>query len=174
MSEKTNLRQMFEAREMSYKKATDRILEMMASALDAIVTFLASKGELSGTQLVWQEASYYPSSDEGHEGYIMLMGVIEHLVGQKFQLPNGQMVEVTEETADYFRRIIRIGIPLKLAVEGTEQEILQFMEETTKEDFEEGPGFDSAPQPDTFDMDELTEEQKQALAMFSGTSGTKN
>ena len=102
----------------------------------------------------------------------MLLGFVNYESGQEF-LMGGELVEITEDNKDYFQRVLRIGIPLTVALVNTKESVIQFLLNLNSAVMEE-PVDESPPikiKPDTneemeFDLDELTDEQKLALDMF--------
>ena len=168
-----NLKKMLEDRDVAYQKSTDAVLIEMKTAIKGITVFLRNKDELKNATISWEEVTYFKTPNENNDGFVMLLGVINYPVGERFMLPNGNVVEITEEIADYFRRIIRIGLPLKLAAEGTVEQVVEFMEATMKKDEDANDPTEVETSPE-FDLSELSEEQLQTLRLFSNQAGKKN
>lgn len=174
----SKLKELFEAREEAVKAGTDAIFEALSNVMTGAEQYLNVSDQLSGGTLEWENASFLPALEDEDDpiGYIIMSGMISHEPGQSFTLASGKVIEITETIAPYFRRMIRIGFPHKIATEGSIDEIVHFMQNVEK----------SLPQPAIddldmmvtssvadFDLDELSEEQRAALVL-SHPDGSKN
>lgn len=175
---KTKVKKLFENREKHFKDDTDAILDSMSTATAAIAKFIKKTDDvvIEGGELTWEDVTYIGGVEKDNEGYVIFIGVQSHQPGETFSLPNGQTVAITEETAEYFRRMIRVGLPFHLAVEGSAEEIVQFMEEAAKRDpydpYDLDMMLESEPSTE-FDLEELTDEQRESLMLHLKTSGYK-
>ncbi len=168
----SNITDLFKQRDALFAKATDNILEAIPHVLDGIVRYLNLRDEIQSGNLSWEEAMLFPSEDGG-ESFIMIVGVISYNPGEKFELPDHRIVEINENTADYFKRLIRIGIPVTMAENGTDEDIFEFLKKT--EDAENAPAPEPmSSDPTDFDLTELTDEQRKALELFEQTAGKKS
>lgn len=172
----SELKELFTQRDEAFKTSTDEILATLATAIEGITKFLDGRNEVRGGNLSFEDVMLFSGMEENEEGYVMLVGVISYAPGQTFTLPSGEVVAVTDFTADYFRRMLRIGIPYKLAVEGSMEDIVKFMEETAVQEQEMVDAVDASLDEDRseFDLSELTDEQKEALMLHMRSSGNKN
>lgn len=177
----SKLVKLFEAREEVLTISTEAIFEQLSNATQGIEKYLELGEQLSGGSLTWDEAVFLEALEGESDpvGYIILSGIIAHDPGQSFTLPTGRVITVTEATAPYFRRMLRIGIPHKIASEGSVDDVVQFMQEVEKElpartDLsDEMLDMVSSPETAQFDLDDLSEEQRQMLR-YAITPGTKN
>lgn len=168
-----DLKELFEAREQAYKERTQAILDAIPTATTSVADFLLSReGVKDGTTVRWEEIGYFPSS-ETHEDYIVLTGIIGYAPGSTFTMPNGEVIAITEATKDYFSKIIRVGLPVKIAVEGSAEDIVNYIKSTST-DSPNRPEPVQSEHNAEFDLDQLTEEQKQALMMFDTSQRNKN
>lgn len=171
-----NLKDLFEKRDETYSEQTEVIIEAIPHVLEGAKKFIQER-EPTSNDPEWKDISLMEEGD----GYVILIGTLEYNVGDMLQLPTGDMVEVSEDTADYFKRMLRIGIPLDLAKKGTEDEVCQFLIKTAEEneqaDDEEQALIEAIQQAqqtvdeEEFDTESLTEEQKEQLRLFTLSNG---
>ena len=181
-----DLKRLFEEREFNFKRDTTIILKKLLNALKAIVQFLDIHEKALKGDLVWEAISFV-AGDENEDDYIMMVGVISYVPGEKFTLSTGEQIIVTEDTVDYFRRVVRIGVPYEIAINSTVDEIVKFFEtrsvelesdmrdrliEAELEDKFFNEIFDR--EEEDFKLDELNDEQRKAFQLFSSPTGSKN
>lgn len=191
----TELKELFDKRDKEYQDQTQEIFKRITTVTEALSEFLRNtdddvdKGEIS-----WKDISLI------NNDFVTMVGLISFQPGQEVSTTEGEKVTVTKDTVDYFKRVIRFGIPYKLAVKGTKEEIFQFIVDREKAEKEqqqqavdafaeaaqldEGNMFTQSPispidnQP--FDLNALSEEQKKMLKLtvlagqVSNLGGRKN
>lgn len=190
--EKNTLEQMFSSRTEIFAFQTEQILTAIPGIVQASSLFLNEKESFkSGGKFEWNEISL--ANVGSTEPLIVLVGTLRFPVGSEVELKPGEKTIVTTDTAQYFLpRIARIAIPLKYA-ESSKEDVLQYLktieasqisdaEEIKKalhqvlgspaieEGHEELQGKvikkqDGVTTEEGFDMTQLTEEQRQRLAM---------
>lgn len=171
------LRELFKKREEAFKTQSEEIFASLPNVLDGCKRFVAHRGG-DAEMLEWDDVNYLPKdeNDENDREIVVLIGTISYNPGDSVTLPSGERVVVTENTVDYFKAMLRLGIPYELAVNGTSDQIYQFLDETIKvEHIEETDGHEpelemveDTPQPNSsgFNLDDLSAEQRAAVAMF--------
>lgn len=171
----TKLKEMFKKREEIQQTLLDSILKAMPNVLEAAEQFI---GEVEGStgNICWRDVEY----TEG-DNHVLLLGTMDYEVGSDVELPNGTVVRVTESTQEYFSRILRLGIPYDLAETGSVVDVYTFLseaaersEKTYEDQHEELLSLlQGTVTEDDFDLDSLTDEQKQQLQMFMMSAGDK-
>jgi hypothetical protein len=155
------LEQLFQHRERQYKSNTDRILNSMSKVIDGVVQFLSLKEELAQGQLTWQNIQM---QDE----VVMLIGFIEYPPGAKFTTTTGEEMVVSRENRDYFKRILRLGLPVDLVKKGEAQDVVDWLTGLSNQEEQE---VEMVELPEElagikdFNLDDLTPEQKLALTI---------
>lgn len=162
------LEQLFAHREQQFRRNTERILTSMKNVIDGVVQFLNLNEELAQGQLTWQDVQF-------RDEIVMLIGFIDYPPGAKFATSNGEVVVVSEQTVDYFRRIIRMGLPADLVHKNSADDTIAFLQEIQKQNEIEEVEMIELPVPDgveDFDLDSLTDEQKAALVVRKTAPGS--
>ncbi len=153
------LEQLFQTRDKQYKSNTDRILKSLDSVITGVVQFLGMKEELAQGQLTWQNIQM-------QQDVVMLIGIIEYPPGSKFATTQGETMVVSKENKDYFKRILRLGLPLDLVAKGSAEDVVEFLSGVDK-NAEEQVEYVELPAElagiQDFNLDDLTAEQKKAL-----------
>ncbi len=169
------LTELFEQREKMMDEHTDKIFKSMPNVLDGCREFVFSKqgGE---PNIEWENAFFVKE-----DNIVMIMASIGYDVGDTIQLETGEMITFTEETAPYFKAMLRIGIPINLATSGTVKEIFDFLSETVEHSEENSDihpqSIDfsgEANQDSGFNLEDLTEEQRQAMELFIASETMKD
>ena len=168
----SELKELFKKREDTFKTQSEEIFASVPNVLDGCKKFVTARGG-DGDLLEWDNISYL---DE--QNVVVLIGTISYNPGDTVELPNGRRVVVTENTAEYFKAMLRLGIPYDLAIEGSSEDIFNFLTETIE--VEEISDEDPVPEEmylDSgdygFNLDELDEEQRKAMEMFLKTESMK-
>lgn len=171
------LKELFKRRDETVERLNNGIINAIPNVVDAAQHFVREREGTKGN-LVWKDISLLES-----EGYVMLIGVLEYEVGEVVLLPNGMEFQLTEDTLEHFKRIIRLGVPYALAAEGSKDKVLEFFEQSAAEaeaealedDFDDILQLPVSDVDNTeFDLDALTEEQKQQLKLFALSHGGNN
>lgn len=170
-----DLKQLIEARDTEFKSKTKLILKEMIHVLRGTIKVLRLETEAANGNLVWEDVSLVHDELEDDD-FIMLVGAISYTPGESFTLPNGRDVKVTEDTVEYFRRLIRVGIPLSIAVDGDIDDVVEFLHKSIEEAEEDSGLIISSLDDDSeeFDLDDLSDTQREALLLFSKTAGGRN
>lgn len=165
---------LLEERDNIYHEFTYSILEQLApTVLVTAIEHLGLEDMAATGQVMWQDVAV--------TDYILtLVALVKYPPGSTYTTESGEEIEVTETMdQEYFTRVIRISIPLELAINGTIEEVRDFLEVTraeaqdrqeqyysTLDNLDEGMSTEATD----FDLDELTEEQRQKLNMFYKSS----
>lgn len=184
MSNIETVTNLFKQREEEYLEKTVQIFESMPNVIEAIIKFLDIEKEHSEGRLVWEEVKLF--DEVGEEGFVIMVGSIKYELGEKYELPTGEVIEVNESNIDYLQRWIRVGIPLNIAVEGSYEDVVEFLEANS----ESGGSIDAASlnqqivseqqstldqyKDEEFDLDDLSDEQRESLRIFSSIDGSEN
>lgn len=158
-----SIKDLFVSRADTFDKRTSKILKAMTGALEAIHEFMnVSVVEKQGGKLAWEDVSLV--IDTTKDAFVVLVGVIKYPPGTELELDSGQKVKVTKQTEPYFRRLVRAGIPLKVAGK-TKKQVLNYLKKMeAKETKQQEVSFldKLAQQEVEFDLSKLTEEQRKA------------
>lgn len=153
------LPQLFEARDKAADKATRNIFDAIPGAMEAI-NELTSLEEIksAGGDLVWDDLELI--EDE----LIILVGVIVFPPGCEVITTEGDKVKVTESTAPYFRRLVRVGLPLSVATQPKEEVVAYFkkVQENEQKQLDLAHLDESLNKETEFDLSALTEEQRRS------------
>jgi hypothetical protein len=172
----TDLKQLFKTRDEAVDKLTAGILKAIPNVIEAAQQFVRDREGTTGI-LEWKDVSYFEE-----DGYIMFIGLLEYQTGDTVTLPNGSYFELSEHNLDHFKRVIRLGVPYDLAASGTVEEVLKFLEASADDDSSEAQveleEFLQLPVSEVdnteFDLDALTDEQKEQLRLFALSNGGNN
>lgn len=170
----SELKELFDRRDNEHKKATKIIFKSLQNVVEGISEFIGANEEEEEPvgHFSWDDVVYlFNEVSLETNGLVLLMGSLSYSIGSKVPMPNGEIVEINEETVEYFKRIIRIGVPFTLAETGTKEEVVEFLQSSVQQ--EEGPAEETEMDISDFLVEDLTEEQQQALKMFSHLSGDK-
>lgn len=143
-----DIKNIFLIRDVTFYKHTIQILEMIPNVLEGIIHYLEIEEEAEQGNLIWEDIARF-DSEKLDGGFLMLVGVISYHPGESVDLADNDPIEITEDTAEYFKRIVRVGIPFSLASSGSVEEIVEFLEESGDTESEE-----------IFDMDQYSNEPK--------------
>lgn len=168
MEKREELETLFEYRDKVVKEASNRIFGKIQHVLGGIDVFLSEtdKAYANGS-ISWEDVQYMEDND-----IVVVFGVLSFVPGSKFDL-GGKTIEITEDNAGAFQRMVRIGIPIGLASEGTPDQIVQFLggveqrhesldDNNVRNLASELPALPQKKSKD-FDWEQLTEEQRKAL-----------
>jgi hypothetical protein len=157
--DKKTLERLFLVREQTFQRATEDILKALGAVINGVAAFLHLKEELAQGKLTWQNVQM-------QDDVVLLIGIIEYPPGAKFITSQGEQMVVSKENKDYFKRILRIGLPISLVENGTAEDVVRFMSNADK-DAEEITETVEVPEElaniSDFNLDDLTDAQKSAL-----------
>jgi len=161
----SDIKKLFEQRQEAFNNLSREILEKLPNVLEASRQFVVDSGS-THARLQWQDISYFEEQD-----FIIILGTLEYSPGETVLLPGGESVTVTEDQAEYFKSVLRLGVPYRLAEHGTTQEIYEFLK--TASEMEEDPTetIESVRDNTEFDLEELTDDQRKALEMAQFIKG---
>lgn len=170
----TNLKEMFNRRETITKNLLDQIVRELEDVLDATQDFIRERAGSDGV-VQWEDITY-----DKDDGLVTIVGMLEFLPGDVIELED-KTITITEQTQEYFKQAFRLDLPYDLVNEGTYDHVTTFLQEAaiTHIDATDGDngGGDNSPPTEVdlsdFDVDSLTEEQKEQLLLFSSI-GTSN
>lgn len=163
------LKTIFKHRQTMFEKNTDSIFTALTPVTDGIVEYLNLKDEISQGQLAWTNVLH-----QELEGLVTMIGLIQYPPGAEFDTANGEKMVVSEDTAEYFNRIIRFTLPYELVDRGTTEDVVKFLQELEREgdDHVELSGDADQLILADFNYDDLTEEQKAAIMADRGDEST--
>lgn len=176
------LRDLFDERDKQFENFTIKILSTMVHVLDGVITFLDLSNEAQNSNLIWEDVILYHDSVIEND-FVVLVGSVTYNIGDKLSLPNGEVIEVTEDNVDYFKRTIRVGVPYQLASEGTSDEVVEYLERAEQEAEKKEENLERFLQEHSsalssssteFDLDDLTEKQRHSYQLFLRTKGGKS
>lgn len=149
--EKPTLSQLLVKREKIYKETTIKILQVLKNVFAAAHEVLDDE---TNNFIEWVHVEQ-PTSE-----HIVIIGMCMYPVGYTITTPDGNEIEIDKENREYFGRVIKLGMPIKLAEEGKITEISEFLKnhDHTFPVQERGTGFS----PEGF-----TKEQLQQIELLS-------
>lgn len=180
-----DLRSKFVSRKEEFYKSTKDIFSNIQHILDAIVEYMDVKALYErGGKLEWVDISFIDKHVD--DPYCILMGNVWYPVGTEIVLENGSKVKVTKETEEYFRKLLRVGLPLKVLESKDKQIALDYLAKTEAEMIEEEDEMrerlhaelerhfgddddEELVEAGDFDMSTLTPEQIEQLKLFPKT-----
>ncbi len=177
----TELKELFKKRAETFKSFSDQIFNSLPNVIGGCKKFVAFKGA-DQDLLNWEEIKFVEEHD-----IVLLVGYLSYKPGDTVVLPSGESIVVNENTAEYFKAMLHIAIPYKLATSGTVEDVYEFLVDTM--DMEENEEDEEnviteeqakrmlAAPVESFDLEELDEEQKEKLKMYMASnndSGEKN
>ena len=149
---------MFKHRDEMLYQETMTILTEMTPILTGAARFIDDTyGTDPNRKLVWEGINLI-------EGMITLVGVVSYAPGSTLMFDD-ELMNVTEDNSDYFQQLIRIGIPMPIAMTASADEVYDHLLSLHEKDAQHKID-DVAPLAD-FDLELLTDEQKQSLTTFS-------
>lgn len=162
------LKELFKKRDELVTQLGEEIFNSIPNVVDGCKKFVVEKGA-DPELLKWDDVHFLEDNE-----IVLLIGSITYKPGDTVTLPNGEKLEISENTAQYFQAMLRLGIPYNLATTGSVDEIYNFLKETIEVDDDTEVVNEAVVNDNTgFDMNELTEEQKKAMELFT-PSGSKN
>lgn len=168
-----DVKQLFKIRDEAFRAGTKSILEHMLPVLEGAIEFLKLQVEAQNGNLSWEDVTLF---DETDGPYVVVVGVVSYEAGDLATMPSGETVTVTDETAEYFHRLFRIGVPLELATSGTTEEVVYYLQ--SMEDESEAQLLkeleDIVSNEDEFNLDDLSDDQIEKMKMFSGIDGSRS
>jgi len=169
----TNLIDLFHARDDAFDDYSQKIFDSITNVIDGCNRFVAKRG-ITPQMLKWEGISLIKD-----DHIVLLFGTVSYHPGDHLVLPDGEELEITDEAPGHFTAMVRFGIPYDLVVDGTDDEIYSFLNDTIEERLEVSAELldglrphskrtiDIEPQAvDDFDLDGLTEEQKENMKLF--------
>jgi hypothetical protein len=165
----TKVTKLFQKRDMQFSKATKQIAAAMAGVIAGVVQFINLNEEMAQGTLTWQDIQL-------EDDLFLLVGEVNYTAGDKFTTPENESIEVTEHTAEYFKRIVRMALPINLVDNNDPDETLKFLRKVSQEqELDITSKLKSLPsQVDTalfgFDLDSLDDQQ---LILSQTPSDTK-
>jgi hypothetical protein len=172
-------------REETYQQQTKDIFFHILHVLEGIVEVLGVHSAVDAKLLTWDNIVIVRSEKTpDDDGVVLVTGSILPTIGEMVTLPTGEEIEITKNTQEYFKRPIRAGVPISLAENGTKKEVVEFLQqimenledEIEMEDLDD-PELSEQPIPlhsSDFNLDDLTEEQRQSLNLFNAFRGNRN
>ena len=166
-----DIRQLLKQRDNLYRNQTIAAFDSVHEVLEGVEEYLSSVDPSYGFgTFEWEEIAIHEQ-----DGLLMLLGFVNYEPNQEF-LMGGELVEITDENVAYFQRVLRINIPIDVALADDKERLIQFLvnlNNAIQEEDQEAPPVKLIPdgQPETnydFDLDELTDEQKAALMDVTG------
>lgn len=148
-------------RDEIYSQYTTSAMEMIENVLIAAESMLDSPTE---------DGVEWKAIELGEKGSIIVVGVMTFPIGAMVS-PDGDSIPVMidEDNQDDLKKILRIGIDPVLASTGTVEEIQEFFKNRNEELSmkELNQRLKDIKQEEDFDVDGLTDEQKEKLMLFT-------
>ncbi len=123
--------ELFELRFKTYESTTKDIYKAMVPAVQGIEQFMQfDQLKKDGAELQWDDIELAVIENEQ---VLILIGLIFYPVGTEVKMENESIVKVTEDTAPYFRRLVRVGLPLSMTTKSKE-DVVTYFEKMEKEE----------------------------------------
>lgn len=168
-TEQRDLINLFKERDEAVKKASSAIFDQISDALSGVNEYLQTIDDsVSNGELSWEDIQMVD------ENTVMLVGMISFPPGTKFQVEEGNTIEITEANQMYFQKVFKVGLPMEIALDDSKDNVINFLKGTQKfvADSKDEPVIVKDEQPEAeFDLDQLTEQQR--LALITQTKSDK-
>ncbi len=156
----SDLEEIFQDRQEMYDDYTNALFEVLSeNVLAASYEVL----KLNPENTMWQEVQLV-------DNVVLLVCIVIYHSGDTVVLEHGESLVLTDETAKEYQRIIRIGVPVQLAVTGTQEDVVKFLQESGNSPHRHAASTtvgDTVATIDGFSKEGLTEEQIKQLALFN-------
>lgn len=154
------LENLFIKREKEYEANTTEILLNIKTVTKAAKTFLEiyiNKDYITG-DIQWKQVYLV-------DGYLLVFGIWRFDLGTT-TIVDGEMLTITKELAEDFRRNIRVSLPAKMA-SSSHDDVVNFLRMINEEsDGEENESFSDTDTTE-FNVDNLTDDQKASLLLHT-------
>lgn len=155
---------MFKHRDEMFYNETTKILKHMTPVLTGATDFIdETYGTDANRKLVWEGINLI-------EGIVTLVGVVSYAPGSTLTFED-EVMNVTDDNSEYFQQMIRIGVPIPVVMTESAEEIYQYLISLQEHDTS-AHKVDDVAATDDFDLDLLTDEQKQSLTTLSHNINT--
>jgi len=165
----TDLKTLFDKRDEQFSKETIKIFEKINTTLGCVTAYLSDVNEAVAQGIIsWEDTTIMDDT-------IIIIGMVDYEIGSTIALA-GMDFTISEENIDEFQSVIHMQVPFKLADEGDEDKLMDYLYE-----FGEGKNMDefqSLISPTKipvleheFDLSELSEEQRQSLKLSNPKGG---
>lgn len=153
----TELEEIFAERDELYYDYTKALFEVLN---DTALTATYEVMNLNPDNVMWQDVQLF-------DDVVLLVAFVTYKPNDVIVAENGEKITLDETTAELYQRIIRIGLPVKLAATGTKEEIMKFLRESNKQTQDKEISLGDTPDTiDGFSKDNLTEEQIKQLQLL--------
>jgi hypothetical protein len=163
-----DLKALFEVRDEQYSKETTKIFKLINNTVTCVTAYLCDMDERVAQGIVkWEDVSII-------EDMLVVIGSVNYEVGTTITL-DGKEYQIREDNIDEFQSVAHMSIPLDMAIDDDEDEIMAYLYDigmdSNIEDFTSvlTPHHDSIESE--FDLSELSEEQIQALKLSTAKGG---
>jgi len=119
-----NLKQLFDDRDDIIEKYTDNILRALKPQLEMFSDFF-QQHNIDPENITWGDVVLF-------DKLVVLIGYIHYNLGDQVVLPEGRVVEVTDDVVELLQSYFRIGIPLDIIERGSEEELKKYLEDEMK------------------------------------------
>jgi len=161
------LKLLTERNEIYTAMTKDIFLSVIRTLCDGIIEYMGSIGEIDNkSQVSWEDIVWFP--EEGD--FCVVFATVKYQPGSTIMI-NEKMTTLSEEDAQTYQRMIRVGIPTTIAA-GSKEKIIEFLKSQRvrheQEDFDANPPTDKneLPAAAEFDLEQLSDEQRDALALY--------
>jgi len=156
-----NLEEIFDIRDTAYAKQTNKIFDAIITTLSCVNIFLNDIDPIfDAGNIIWEEVNLI-------DGGIIIIGMIDYKEGTKITV-DGNIIEITKNNIEYFRRVVHMTLPLDLVYTNDEDIIMEFLYNSHNES-----NINSFSEPlelennnIEFDLTKLTEKQRVALVLY--------
>lgn len=162
------LRELQNERDDLWNQYTSKMLETVSHVTEAVCEIIDDE---SAKHLNWQTVDVIGE-------VVIIVGTVKFPIGYELQLPSGEIISVDEDTQDLIARAVRIGIPLKYAIDPDKSSVKEYllnntelptdvMSEETKAHKVDVEDMNEPTQLTEFDLNSLTEDQIQQMMWHS-------
>lgn len=148
---------LFVERDRLYKEGTDTILQAMSNVLEGVLLALE---EDAGSDLMWEDVQMVPE-----DNVIILIGIIKINEGESITIDTGETISITEDNANAFQRILRVGIPIDMVENSSVEDITEYFMQRKNKNYKstEKETTGTASSVTEFNTEDLSEEQIQQI-----------
>lgn len=146
---------MFRVRDELFHDETKKILSDIAPVISGATEFIdEAYGMDTNRDLVWEGVNLI-------DGVITLVGVVSYAPGTQLMFEE-ELMDITEDNHEYFKQMIRIGIPMDIAISESADIVYTYLVNLQKNEAEKAPESIAESLAD-FDLSALSDDQLKSL-----------
>jgi len=154
---------MFRSRDEVFHTETKKILDDIAPVITGATDFIDDMYGTDGhRELVWEGVNLI-------EGVITLVGVVSYSPGTQLMVDD-EMMDITEDNHEYFHQMIRIGVPMDIAISESSDVVYTYLVNLNESE-ERIAAEEQAGVLSDFDLSVLSDDQRELLEALPEPQG---